>query len=75
MGALERNEDVARPFHSFERGGTVFGRVRRVIADRQRVAVQFVDPLPRLPFGGPFRVLEVDGGRLRARVHADCACV
>src|SRR5690242_17656268 len=33
--------------------------------------VQGVDPLPRLPLQGPFRVLEVNGRRLRVRANPE----
>src|SRR6266850_1998182 len=71
LRARERDEDIPRPTPCLERGGPALVQVRCVVACRQRVAVQGIDPLPRLPLKGPFRMLEVNGRRLRARVHPD----
>ena len=47
--ALERDEDIPGPTLCLERDGPALVQVRCVVARRQRVAVQGIDPLPRLP--------------------------
>jgi hypothetical protein len=49
LRALERDEDIPRPTLCLERGGPALVQVRCVVTDRQRVAVQGIDPFPRLP--------------------------
>ena len=46
---LERDEDLPDPL--FASNAAALGQVRCVVAHRQRVAVQGIDPLPRLPRG------------------------
>src|SRR4051794_5008598 len=58
-----------------ERGGPLLVQIRSVVARRQRVAVQGIDPLPSLPLQGPFSMLEVNGRRLRPRVHPEGSLV
>jgi hypothetical protein len=50
LRALERDEDIPGPALCLERGGPALVQVRRVVAYCQRVAVQGIDPLPRLTF-------------------------
>jgi hypothetical protein len=49
LRALERDEDIPGSTLCVERGGPALVQVRCVVADCQRVAVQGIDPLPRLP--------------------------
>src|SRR5262245_34015577 len=69
--ALERYEDIPGPTFCLEHGGPALVQVRCVVARRQSVTVQGIDPLPRLSLQGAFRMLEVNGRRLRARVLPD----
>jgi len=66
LRARERDKDISGPTLCLERRGAVLVQVRRVVAYRERVAVQRIDSLPLLPLKGPFRVLEINGRRLRA---------
>lgn len=68
LRALEGDQDIPRPTLGLKRGGPALIQVRRVVAYRQRVAVQGIDPLPGLALEFPFRMLEVNGRRPRARV-------
>src|SRR5262249_41540054 len=69
--ALERDEDIPGPLPGLERGRPALVQVRCVVACRQRVAVQGIDPLPHLPLQGTLPMPEVNGRRLRARVQPD----
>src|SRR5262245_1975500 len=71
LRALECDEDGPGPALGLEGGGAVLAETRGVVADRQGVAFDRVDPLPDLPFQRPFRMLEVDGGGFDARVDSD----
>jgi hypothetical protein len=68
---LEANEHVPGPFACLERHGPGFGQIRCVVARRQRVAVQGIDPLPHFSVEGALRVLEVNRGRRRTRVESN----
>src|SRR5262245_16366156 len=71
LRALKRDEDISGATPGLERGGPLSIHVRRVVANRQRVTVEGIDPFPRLPLQRAFRVREIDGRRLRARVDSD----
>jgi hypothetical protein len=48
LRALERDEDIPGPTVCLERGGPTLVQVWCVVAGCQRVAVQAINPLPRL---------------------------
>src|SRR5262249_25344354 len=49
LRALERDEHIAGPTLCLERGRPALVEIRCIVAGCQRVTVQGIDPLPRLP--------------------------
>src|SRR5262245_17146913 len=71
LRALECDKDIPRAGLCLEGGWPRLVQVRCVIANCQRVAVQSINPLPRLPLQGPFRMCKFNGRRFHARVHIE----